>query len=117
MKMKLFTLLLTTLAFSSCITFYSGTTTSSAALSSNNYKYIAKGVQGTASVTQWLQIFAGYKHTLINDAKNNILTRYQLKDNQALANITVDLKDDLILGTLIKKTKCTITADIIEFNK
>ena len=103
------------LVLSSCVSMHTGLTASSASLSKNNFTYIAKNVQGSASVTQYISLIPGTKNALVNDAKQEILKKYPLKDNQALSNITIDFKSSLILGPVIRKTKCTVTADIVEF--
>ena len=55
------------------------------------------------------------KNTLVADAKKDLLENYPLKENQALANITVDFKNSIVFFVI--KTKVTITADVIEFTK
>jgi hypothetical protein len=116
MKTKFFTLL-SLLFLASCVSVHTGMPSSSASLSSNNFKYVIKDAKGSASVTQFLSLIPGFKETLINDAKMEILKKYPLKDNQVMANITVDFKNNLIFGPVVRTTKCTITADIIEFVK
>jgi hypothetical protein len=117
MKNKILVALFSAALFTSCVSIHSGMTSSSASLSSNNFNYIAQGVQGSASIVQYVALVPGFRQTLINDAKNEILKKYPLKNNQALANITVDIKSNLILGPVVRTTKCTVTADIIEFIK
>jgi hypothetical protein len=117
MKNKILIAILLVTTFTSCVSTHGGMTSSSASLSSNNFTYIAQGVQGSASVTQYVALVPGFREALINDAKNEILKKYPLKNNQTLANITVDIKNKLILGPLVRTTKCTVTADIVEFNK
>jgi len=40
-----------------------------------------------------------------------------LKANQALANVALDYKNTLILGTLYRRLTVNVTADIVEFKK
>ena len=115
--MKKLSTLLTFLLLASCVSVHTGAPSSSASLSSNNFVYVVKDAQGSASVTQYVSLVPGFRETLINDAKMEILKKHPLKDNQVLANITVDFKTNLILGPVVRITKCTITADIIEFVK
>lgn len=117
MKNKILIAVLVVTTITSCVSLHGGMTSSSVSLSSNNFTYIAQGVQGSASVTQYVALVPGFRKTLINDAKNEILKKYPLKNNQALANITIDIKNNLILGPVVRITKCTVTADIVEFNK
>lgn len=112
---KLIYSLIAVLALSGCVSMHTGITASSASLSKNNFIYVAKSVQGTATVTQFIALIPGAKEALVNDAKQEILKRYPLKDNQVLSNITIDFKSSLILGPLVRKTKCTVTADVVEF--
>jgi hypothetical protein len=107
--------LIAVLALTSCVSMHTGITASSASLSKNNFTYIAKNVQGSASVTQYIALIPGIKDALVNDAKQEILKKFPLKDNQVLSNITIDFKSKLILGPVIRTTKCTVTADIVEF--
>ena len=109
--------LLSLFFLASCVSIHTGMPSSSASLSSNNFIYVVKDAQGSASVTQFISLIPGFRETLINDAKKEILKNHPLKDNQVLANITVDFKSNIILGPLVRTTKCTITADIVEFVK
>lgn len=43
-----------------------------------------------------------------------MLSKTPLKDNQALANVTVDYKNSSFIG-IVATVKCVITADIVEF--
>jgi len=117
MKNKILAALIIMISISSCVSIHAGMTSSSASLSSNNFNYVAQGVQGSASIVQYVALVPGFRETLINDAKNEILKKYPLKNNQALANITVDIKSNLVLGPVVRITKCTVTADIVEFTK
>jgi hypothetical protein len=44
-----------------------------------------------------------------------MLAENPLKDNQTLANLTVNFKKSLYLGLIYSTVKCTVTADIVEF--
>lgn len=98
--------------FSSCATFYGGYIATSASLSSNNYIYVNRNVNGK-STSSYLLTFGGSKSPLISAAKNNLIQSNKVKDNQHLANITVDYETFVFL--LITTVTCTITADIVEF--
>lgn len=114
MKRLIFTLI-AVITLTGCVSIHTGISTSSASLNKNNFIYVAKNVKGTATVTQYIALIPGGKNTLVNDAKQKILRKYPLKDNQALSNITIDFKRSLILGPLVTRNKCTVTADIVEF--
>lgn len=117
MKNKLFLFaILTTLllSFSNCA-LHSGYMQSSASLNSNNFTYIKRDVQGSASTLYVLGIGGLSKTALVNEAKNNLLNNFQLQNNQALVDITVNWKNSYYL--LVMKNECTITASIVEFNK
>jgi hypothetical protein len=89
-----------------------GMMTGNATLSSNNFKTI-KIATGTAATTKILGIGGLGKDALVFEAKKDLLQNYPLKDGQALANVTVDIKTSFII--LVVKEKVTVTADIIEF--
>ena len=99
---------------------HNGYIQNSASLSSNNFTYVAKDITGTSKVTYVMLIggmFGGLKkESLIGNAKKDLLSKNQLKSNQALANITVSWKQTFVLPFTITQ-KCILTADIVEFNK
>ena len=49
----------------------------------------------------------------MEEAKKDMLAGYELQPNQALANVTVDWKHSRYI--LVKTTKCSVSADIVEF--
>ena len=88
MKNKILIAVLLVTTFTSCVSMHGGMTSSSASLSSNNFTYIAQGVQGSASVTQYVALVPGFRETLINDAKNEIL------DGNSLGDLSFDTRSD-----------------------
>ena len=99
--------------FASCA-FHSGYMVNSASLSSNNFTYVEKDITGSAIATYVLGLGGNDRMALVNEAKNNLLADYPLKSNQALVNLTVNWKNSFVLPLVIT-TRCTITADIVEF--
>ena len=97
-----------------CAAIHNGYMANSAAFSSNNFSYVKMNAQGTSTATYVLGIGGLAKETLVNDAKQQLLTSSPLKSNQTLANLTVNWKNSIYLG-LFKTVKCTVTADIVEF--
>ena len=49
----------------------------------------------------------------VEEAKKEMLADYKLQANQALANVTVDWKHGRYI--LVKTTKCSVSADVVEF--
>ena len=98
----------------SCSAGHSGYMANSASLSSANFSYIKQNIKGEATATYILGIGGLAKETLVNDAKQNMLAENPLKNNQTLANLTVNFKTSHYLG-LYATAKCTVTADIVEF--
>lgn len=89
----------------------------SAALSSNNFSYVKKGLSGSASATYVFGLGGNTPIALVDEAKNNMLSGYAeslLKDNRALVNLTVNWKNTLVLPFVVVN-KCTVTADLVEF--
>ncbi|MDR2475189.1 MAG: hypothetical protein LBD45_04955 [Bacteroidales bacterium] len=93
---------------------HSGVMENSVALSANNFRYIQRNVEATASVLYVFGIGGLNEKAIVNSAKSELLERYPLRDNQALANISVSWKTMHILFFATKKY-CTISADIVEF--
>lgn len=98
-------------ATTSCATHW-GMMTGNASLSSNNFK-ITKIATGSATATKIFGIGGLGKDALVLDAKKNLLQNYPLRDGQALANVTIDIKTSFIFFVI--KEKATVTADIVEF--
>lgn len=89
----------------------------SAALSSNNFSYITKGLAGSASATYVFGLGGNSRKALVDEAKNNMLSGYAespLKNNRALVNITVNWKSTFVLPFIVVN-QCTVTADLVEF--
>ncbi len=99
--------------FTSCA-MHNGYMVNSASLSSSNFKYVNKEVTGTAIASYVIGIGGISKATLVGLAKQNLIEYYPLKENQALANITINWKTTYVLPFAITN-RCTITADIVEF--
>ena len=53
----------------------------------------------------------------MNTAKERMLEKNPLKDNQTLANVTVNFKKSHYFFVGFGSVKCTVTADIVEFKK
>lgn len=96
---------------SSCASHW-GMMTGNASLSSNNFK-ITKIASGSSTATKIFGIGGLGKDALVFEAKKDMLQNYPLKDGQALANVTVDIKTSIIFFVIMEKA--TVTADIVEF--
>jgi hypothetical protein len=44
-----------------------------------------------------------------------MLATNPLKENQTLANVTVNFKKSFYFGLIYSTVKCTVTADVVEF--
>ena len=113
-KFELLMLLPIVVLMTGCMAFHSGMLQSSAALSSANFHYVRMDIEGTANATYVLGIGGLSRATLVNEAKQDMLSTSPLKSNQALANTTVNFKTSNILG-FISIVKCTVSADVVEF--
>lgn len=100
--------------FSSCASALTGSMTNSAALSSNNFTYLKRDIQGKSQATYVLGIGGMKREAIVKEAKANMLQNFALRDNQTLANVIVDFKYSTFLG-IVATTKCYVTADIVEF--
>ncbi len=98
----------------SCAAVHYGYMDGSASLSSANFSYVKQNIKGEATATYILGIGGLAKKTLVDDAKQMMLTANPLKNNQSLANLTVNFKTSHYL-MLYATTTCTVTADVVEF--
>ncbi|MDP3359638.1 MAG: hypothetical protein Q8S41_09855 [Lutibacter sp.] len=117
MKKTIFKSLLTfsiAIMFTSCAASLVGGMSNSAALSTNNFTYVQKNIQGKSQATYVLGIGGMNREAIVNEAKEKMLTNYSLKSNQALANLVIDFKNSNFLG-IVRTTKCYVSADIVEF--
>lgn len=98
-------------ATSSCASHW-GMMSGNASLSSNNFK-ITKIATGTATATKIFGLGGLAKNALVYEAKKDLMENNPLKDGQALANVTVDIKTSIIFFVITERA--TVTADIVEF--
>lgn len=110
---KLSFLIFLSILLTSCAAGLSGNFSGSAALTQKNFSYV-KNVKGTSQATYILGIGGLSREALAKEAKESMLSKTPLKDNQALANVTVDYKNSSFIG-IVATVKCVITADIVEF--
>lgn len=103
------------LSITSCSAVHSGAMENSASLSSANFSYVKQNVEGKAQATYVLGIGGFAKETLVNQAKQKMLAENPLKNNQTLANLTVNFKKSYYFGLVYSTVKCTVTADVVEF--
>jgi hypothetical protein len=99
----------------SCAAVHSGYMSNSAALSSANFSYVKQNIKGEATATYVLGIGGLAKETLVDNAKQQMLSSNPLKSNQTFANLTVNFKSSMYFGLLFRTVKCTVTADVVEF--
>lgn len=109
---NVFFVLVVIFSISSCA-FHGGTYSSSANISSSNFK-IVKTVSGQSKTLKVLGIGGLGKDALVAEAKATLLFKYPLAENQILGNVVVDSKTSFLLVVSIQRV--TVTADIIEFS-
>lgn len=97
--------------FSSCAV-HTGIGMSNASLSQNNFKMV-KYATGDVKTTKIFGLGGLSKTAMVAEAKQELLANYPLQDGQALANMTVDWKTSFYFFVLV--TKCTVTADVVQF--
>jgi hypothetical protein len=112
--MKKILLLAIVLILSSCAAGLTGSMSDSASLSSNNFIYAKRNIQGKSQAT-YVFGFGGMKRdAIVAEARENMLTNTTLKNNQAIANLSVDFKKSTFFG-IVNTIKCFVSADIVEF--
>jgi hypothetical protein len=57
------------------------------------------------------------KNALVDEAKQDMLSKSPLKANQALANVTINYKGSYFVGPVYHTMVCTVTADVVEFTR
>lgn len=112
--LRIFLMMCISVLFSSCAAGLTGFMNNSASLSSNNYSYVKRDLQGKSQATYVLGIGGMNREAIVDEAKQNMLENHTLQDAQTLANTTVNFKYSSFLG-IISTTKCYVTADIVEF--
>jgi hypothetical protein len=111
---KIMVTVVSVLLLSGCAATHFGNMSDSASLGANNFKMV-KYATGEATVTKVFGLGGMGMDALVAEAKKNLLQNNPLKEGQTIANVTVDFKNSFIL--IVTKTKVTVTADIVEFNK
>ena len=109
-KLSAFAILM--IMVSSCA-IHTGVMSNSAQLSHANFTYVKKSLYGTCHTTRILGFGGVFKADLVEEAKKDMLSGYELQANQALANVTVDWKHGRYI--LVKTTTCSVSADVVEF--
>jgi len=111
---KLSAIVISMMLISSCA-IHTGVMGNSAHLGQANFTYVKKGLYGTCQTTRVLGFGGLFKADLVEEAKKEMLAEYELQANQALANVTVDWKHSRYI--VVKMTKCSVSADVVEFSK
>jgi len=92
-----------------------GYTTNSAALSTNNFAYVKRSVQGTAKAIYVFGIGGLKRQALTEEARKDMMENFPIQDNQAFVNITVSYKYTFVLPFFMQN-KCTVSASVVQFN-
>ncbi|MCB2208274.1 MAG: hypothetical protein KQH67_08230 [Bacteroidetes bacterium] len=103
-----------TASLSSCA-IHNGNMNNSASLNEANFNYIQQDLNGKSQTIKVLGIGGLGDDALVADAKKDMLTDIDLHANQALVNVTVNWKRSWVF--FVRKTKCTVTADVVEFRE
>lgn len=101
------------LIFSSCAV-HTGLMADSASINSNNFRIVSHA-KGDAEATYIFGIGGLDRSGLVAEAKEDLLEKYPLKENQIMANVTVDFKFSFYF--FVVKSKALVTADIVEFKE
>ena len=94
---------------------HQGYINNSVALDSNNFNYIKDNISGSASATYIFGIGGLGREAIVDEAKRDMMESHSLRSNQGLANISISWKNTWLI--VYGKTTCTVTADVVEFNK
>ena len=102
------------LLLSSCASYHLGYVTDSVSLSSDNFSYVERDVTGESTAKYWFLLGNWNKESLVQAAKRDLISQYNLEDNQTLANITVEYRHTHKFFIYVERT-CMVNADIVEF--
>lgn len=103
-----------TLLLTSCAANLVGGMSDSASLNSKNFTYVKKNIKGMSQATYILGFGGMKREAIVNESKQKMLENNPLKDNQAIANLSVDFKVSNFLN-IVKTVKCYVSADVVEF--
>ncbi len=92
---------------------HTGYMNNSASLAEANFSYAEQSISGFSETYHVFGIGGLEKEALVEEAKKDMLKNHPLQANQALANVTVNWKNSFYI--IIMMSKCTVTADIVEF--
>lgn len=98
--------------FSSCA-MHTGYMNNSASLSSANFSFTQQSISGFSEAFYVFGIGGNERLALVEEAKRDMLKDHPLQPNQALANVTVNWKNSFYV--VVWMSRCTVTADIVEF--
>jgi hypothetical protein len=103
-------------SFSSCVSIHKGSISpSSVELKKTGFK-VVKTLSGESSATYILGIGGNNPKGLFNEAKKNMYSSYNLKENQVISNIVSDVKQKFFLFPIYYKVTLYLSADVFEFN-
>jgi hypothetical protein len=111
-------LFIATLLISGCAATHTGNILNSTSLSSPNFTYVKRNLQGKSTATYFFGIGGLKRQALVEDAKQDLLFTESgsvLGDNQALANVTINFKNAYLVFGLYVRVTCTIGADVVQF--
>ncbi|MFC5412433.1 DUF6567 family protein [Larkinella bovis] len=111
-KLSFLLFVILSVLFQSCA-FHYGALSDSASLSYPNFTIVRSNIQGSAKTLKVVGLGGLARNAIVADAKKNLLAKYPLKENQALANVSVDFKTSLLF--IVQTKTCIVTADIVEF--
>jgi len=115
--MKKITLLAFSMLFlSSCMTLHKGYLSPlSSDIDESEFRYV-RTVYGESQAMYFLGLGGGNKSGLVRQAKENLRSKNQLQDGQALINYTVDQQFQTLLG-IITWNRVIMSADLIDRKK
>lgn len=102
------------ISFMHSCAFHGGNVTNSTVISDPNFTIVGLAT-GSATTTHVFSIGGLDKDAIVLEAKRNMYTRYPLQAGQAYGNVVLDFKTGYYI--IFRKMTCTISADIVDFNK
>jgi len=114
MKKVLF--ILGVLLISSCATTHIGNIVSNAEINKGNFKYL-KFAEGMSETSYIVGIGGFHAEGLFKEAKKAMYANANLKPNQIIANVSVDIQTTWIVFFVYINKKVIVSGDVIEFTK
>ncbi len=103
------------LILAGCRAWHDGYIANSASLSSPNFIYVNRDIRGHSKISYVFGFGGTWQESLVHAAKLDMMRSNVIRDNQALVNITSNIKTTWFLFGIVIWKECLLTADVVQF--